>query len=169
MTVADLVLPAGTLIFTSSTDVGLSHDADRLRRLTEDLAFDFSAPAIALAPPETRLALEEVYREASVDNWDGYGAKAVAPETYERARLFLNLIPTTAPPAEVSAEPDGEISFEWRRGPWRLFSVSVGPTSRLTYAGLFGRRRAHGTEFFVNELPEVITRNLRRLLGETSG
>ena len=62
-------------------------------------------------------------------------------------------------------DPDGEIEFEWFRGPRWLFTVSVGRTGALSYAGLFGRNKTHGVEQLVEGLPEAIAQNLRRLLG----
>lgn len=165
--VAESVLPARNLIL-NTTGRGASSDAVHLRRLLKELWDAFSDPSITLTSRVTEAALTDAYRQAQTDNWDGYGAKAVTPDQYEWAKLFVSLLPTTAPPAEASADPDGELSLEWRTGPWRTFSVSIGPGGRLTYAGLFGRRaRSHGTEYFVSEIPKAITINLRRLVAET--
>jgi hypothetical protein len=164
MRVAEWTVPARDLIF-GSTGEGLSADAEDIERHEAELEEAFSDRSMALTPIKSWLALEELYEETSVDNWDGYGARAVIPSTYEQATRFLNRLPTTVPDPEVSADPDGEISFEWRAGPWRVFSVSVGPTGRLTWAAFFGRtRHTHGAEPFISELPKAIIDNLTRLL-----
>ena len=70
---------------------------------------------------------------------------------------FLETLPTTTPVPDVVPEPDGEIAFEWDYGPWRILSVSVGPTGLLSYAALYGRTsKAHGTEKFIDRLPGAI-------------
>jgi hypothetical protein len=113
---------------------------------------------------EVAPALEQAYGRASVDNWDGYGAKRVSPEVYARAYEFLRMLPSTVPPPDVSPEPDGEIAFEWHVDPSHTFSVSVGQDGRLSFAAILGRNESYGTEFFVDGVPEAILSNLRRLL-----
>ncbi len=108
-------------------------------------------------------ALEEASTEASEDNWDGYGARAVDPITLCNARNFATVLPPSLPPPEIVVEPDGEIAFEWYLGARNVFSVSVGLSCELSYAGLFDWNTVYGTEFFVDELPEAIVVNLDRL------
>ena len=111
-------------------------------------------------------ALEVAYKEASRENWDGYGASPVSGASYDRAKRFLRTLPSTLPPPEVAIDPDGEISFEWRGGSRQVFSVSVGPRGELNYAGLFGTSKAHGVEYLEDKLPETIVDNLRRLFSQ---
>jgi hypothetical protein len=110
----------------------------------------------------------DAYREASLPDWDGYGAVPVPRTVMDAACCFLAAVPETWPSPEVYAEPDGELSFEWARGPHWVFSVSVGRTNRLSYAGLFGSNRVHGVESFAGTLPEAIVVNLARLLSSTA-
>jgi len=111
-------------------------------------------------------AIDGVCAECSVENWDGYGAGPVSEATRYYARQFVRMLPTSMPIPEISAEPDGEIAFEWHRGRSGVFSISVGGSDELTYAGLFGRSKAYGTEFFDDELPETIATHLRRLFSQ---
>lgn len=108
-------------------------------------------------------ALASVFLEASVENWDGYGAKAVTPLGLERARRFLTQLPPSVQTPEIAAEPDGDLAFEWYRDPEYVLSVSVSPDGVLSYAGLFGPNKAHGTEVMSNELPTAIAFQLERL------
>ncbi len=112
---------------------------------------------------EVLKALGEVYEECSEDNWDGYGASAVGVDTYLESQRFLQLLPTTIPFPEITVEPDGEIAFEWFEGPRRVLSISVGSENILTYAGLFGINKTHGTDYFGDVLPATIVSNLQRL------
>ena len=116
-------------------------------------------------------SLEELlsaFREASEEGWDGYGAAPATPETLEYAARFLQTIPSNLPMPEISIEPDGEISFEWYDAPRWVYSVSIGPRGTLTYAGLFGRNKAHGVEQLVDEIPPTILRQLGRHLRKAS-
>jgi hypothetical protein len=97
--------------------------------------------------------LKEIWEETREENWDGYGASPVSVLAFLNARAFLSNLPTTVPIPEITVEPDGEIAFEWYLQPRWVFSVSVGSNNELTYAGLFGRNKIHGTEYFENELP----------------
>jgi len=122
--------------------------------------------SISLGEPywAARSALREVSQECSSDNWDGYGARAVLPRAAYHARRFLEMLSPGFPLPEVNADPDGEISFEWYDAPRRVFSISIGSSSRVSYAGDFGRRSVHGTEYLGDELPTAIVTNLNRLL-----
>ena len=115
----------------------------------------------------TDLALEElekVYEECLEANWDGYGAMPISRETYSEARKLLRMMPSSLPRPDISAEPDGEITFEWYKGKYSVFVISVGGNNLITYAGLFGKsNRIHGTEYFTDELPEIIHHCIRRL------
>lgn len=110
-----------------------------------------------------RAALEAAWREVSVPGWDGYGAEAVTASTYAMAKAFLETLPTDAPTPEIRADPDGEISFDWYTRPDQVFSVSVGGSGMLSYAGLFGKNNAEGKEWYDGGLPEVVAFNLARL------
>jgi hypothetical protein len=108
--------------------------------------------------------LYEVSEECGSANWDGYGAMPISFEAFEKAKQFILSIPYGIPVPEVSAEPDGEITFEWFSSPSRVFSVSVGPNNELTYAGLFGASRTYGTEVFYDEIPEVVLSHVKRVV-----
>lgn len=107
--------------------------------------------------------LYSLFAECSKPNWDGYGALAVAFETYVLAKQFIESVPTILPAPDVSVEPDGEVSFEWYESPRRVFAVSVGSNNNLTYAGLFAANKAHGVETFHDVIPPVILQYIRRV------
>jgi hypothetical protein len=108
-------------------------------------------------------ALDAAYAAAQVDNWDGEGSTRVEPSTYAYASQFIRLFPSTAPLPDITADTDGEILFEWDQGRRRTFSVSVGRDGTLTFAGLFGHTKIHGTEHLREALPVVISDYLARL------
>lgn len=152
---------------TSRSGRGVSAEADTIRHLFDALFRDrLESITLGDAYREAVEALWDVFQESSEENWDGYGARIVDAITYVHAKNFLEALPTTLPGPQVSAEPDGEISFEWYIGPRWVFSISVGRENELTYAGLFGRSTAHGTEYFTDGLPKPIAENLDRLFSQ---
>ena len=151
MTVASMALVNG--------DHGLSEEA---RTLREALRSPSATPAGASF--DRRLwELQEAVDEASLPNWDGYGATPVTREAFEAAIAFSQALPTTWPSPEIAADPDGEITFEWSRGPQMVFAVSFGGGDLVSYAGLFGRSKTRGTEILVDPVPKVVMDNLVRL------
>lgn len=113
---------------------------------------------------DAEIQLVNAYREASRPNWDAYEALPVSEETYGNASRFLGVFPANLPMPEISADPDGEISFEWYASPRKVFSISIGRASVLTYAGLFGRSKVQGTEVFDGRLPSFLPQYIARVM-----
>jgi len=86
----------------------------------------------------------------------------VQPATIHYAREFLDGLPAFVSDPDIYADTDGEVVFEWDFGRRRVFSVSIGPDGTLTYAGLFGHKRAHGIEELAGSIPEVVATNIIR-------
>lgn len=110
-----------------------------------------------------RHRLIEVLAEGREAGWDGYGAEPVSVAAYVRARSLLALLPSGFPTPHVSADPDGEISFEWLVNRRRMFSVSVGCHSRAAYSALIDESSVYGTEVIDDRFPTVFADFLRRL------
>ena len=73
------------------------------------------------------------------------------------------MLPVTIPAPEVAVEPDGMVAFEWYKQPRRVFSVSFETDGTIVYAGLFGNSKTHGTEYFGEQLPQIILENIHRI------
>lgn len=112
---------------------------------------------------EARESLFEVYEESSEADWDGYGASPVTKDAVDEAWRLIQLLPAFVPVPEILAEPTGEIGLEWYKGSDLAFVVSCSGKNILTYAGIFGSNKIHGTEYFGGSLPSIIIQNLRRL------
>ncbi len=153
--------------FVLRDDAGLSEDARQLKDRLESISNDMRK-TVSFGEPlrNVYLAIQEILEEGSTDNWDSYGAKAVTQQTYDQALRFLRALSPAVPMPEISLEPDGEFAFDWFRAPGWVFSVSIGGTGDLTYAGVFGKNKTHGTEVFQDEIPKVIMDNLSRLYAE---
>ena len=149
--------------FSPHTDRGVSDEAadlrTRMRRVRDDMS---ETETLGKSYRETLDALLGSYFERLCNNWDGYGAKPVTDADLYASIRFLDTLPPSLPSAEVSLDPDGEFAFDWYKGS-DVLSVSIGRLGRISYAAHFGRSRTHGTEYFADELPKVITENLERL------
>lgn len=108
--------------------------------------------------------LEEVRSETAEKDWNGYGARPISSESYLQATRFLAALPTWSPAPEVSVDPDGEVALDWFGIRKDVFSVSIGPTGELSYAGIFGVSRVSGEDYFTDEIPDAILEGLRRII-----
>jgi hypothetical protein len=152
---------------TRPSSEGVDQGSSRriVERIIEEVSKLRGPESMTLGHPleEVLTTLNEVYMECSQAGWDGYGASAVTEDAYEEARKIINLLPSSIRMPEIVAEPTGEIGFEWRRGRGQVFVLSVSGKHRITYAGIYGSNKIHGSEYFEETLPLVIINHLRRL------
>jgi hypothetical protein len=86
-------------------------------------------------------------------------------DTIRAATQFAYSLPRFGPMPEVSADPDGEISFDWAGPSGEMFSVSVNKQNRLAYAGWFGEKsRIHGIEQLAEGCPQQIVRGIEKAI-----
>jgi hypothetical protein len=164
MTTTSAVLRGPGLI-TRSRSTGQSQSARRLNELREEIRKHLLTSLAVSRTTETALSeLNEIRVEAAHAGWDGYGARPVNLDAYLQARRFLESLPTTAPPPEVSADPDGEISFDWEFGPRKALTLSIGANGRCSYAWIRGSRKSRGTEWLDDEVPANILSALAQLV-----
>jgi hypothetical protein len=156
--------PAKANLMAFPHNRGVSDEAHDLEKQVEALQWDFAQTiTIGGLYEKTHRSIAEASKWAAVGNWDGYGAKPIDPDSCLRAIHFSKLLPMYVPIPEIDVDTDGEVRFEWYRGPRRLFSVAVRGNGELTYAGLFGVSKTHGTEYLSDELPKVILDNVSRV------
>ncbi len=148
--------------FFLPTDRGVSNGARAHKMHVEKMLGDCSQSAVVNAD-EGLQSLLSIREECAAENWDGYGAQPMDPDSFNEAVRFVRALPTTIPDPDVSVDPDGEISIEWHLEPRRVFSVSIGMRNEITYAGLFGLNKTYGREYFGDEIPKEVFHNLDRL------
>lgn len=140
----------------------LSDEAELVRELIRDIVKFSGSMAVGEPKRVAQEFLDAAYKTACVDNWDGAGSLKVDPSTYKYACQFILLLPHNVLLPDITVDTDGEILFEWDQGPRQVFSVSIGRDGTLTYAGLFGYTKDHGTKHFQEALPSVISDCLAR-------
>ncbi len=107
--------------------------------------------------------LDSLMLDCCLPDWDGHGGEPLSAESYEAACRFIHSLPAGIPKPEISADPDGCVTFEWRQSPRRVLLVSVHGQFRVDYAALFGTAKTYGSEPFFHELPETLTTLVRRV------
>lgn len=119
----------------------------------------------AIGNESVRDELGDVWEKCRVEDWDGFGARAVSRDALRNTYILLESLPLGFPRPSIGAEPDGQLTLEWHRSSTQTLSVSVDPDGYLHYAALLGPNRRSGKEVFYGELPRVI----RRLIWEIYG
>lgn len=150
---------------TWRNDVGVSADFGIIRDILDEVKEKFrELISINQGAIEASELLDEVYKECSVENWDGYDAMPVSEAAYFEAKKIIELLPSMMQRPEILAEPTGEIGFEWHKGKGFTFALSVSGKNTITYAGLIGTDKIHGTAYFSGDsLPKIILENINRL------
>ncbi|MEA3421122.1 MAG: hypothetical protein U9Q97_05535 [Acidobacteriota bacterium] len=148
--------------FFLPTDRGVSDDVQALNLFVEEM-FEDCSQSVIISANESMQELYNLLEECSTENWDGYGAQPIDPDSFNEAERFIRALPTTISKPEVAVDPDGEISLEWYFEPRKVFSVSIGKRNEIKYAGLYGLNKTYGREYFDNEIPKAIFDNLDRL------
>ena len=100
--------------------------------------------------------LEEIFQRYQLPNWNGEGADAISPETHEVARRMLESLPSDMPLPSISAEPDGQLNFEWYQAPRRLLSASISSSGTLYWAALIGSEDPRGSCQFADQFPQTL-------------
>jgi hypothetical protein len=100
--------------------------------------------------------LQETCQRCQPPNWDGEGAEAISTETHEVARRLLDSLPRDMPLPSISAEPDGQLNFEWYQAPRRLLSASLSSNGTLYWAALIGSEDPRGSCQFVDQFPQTL-------------
>jgi hypothetical protein len=154
-----------TGLVTPPRSTAQSEPAKMLSQMREDIReYLLSSFVISNAAEGAIAQLKELLSEASYRGWDGYGAFPLDPLAYVYATRFLRTLPTTAPIPEVSADPDGEVAFDWGFGERKALTVSIGPTGRCTFAWMNGQSTYRGTDWMDDEIPASVVFALSQLV-----
>ena len=83
----------------------------------------------------------------------------------QKAEDLIRTLPEGFPLPEVAPEPDGSLSMDWIRSPYRLYSLSIGQVNRLAYAWLDGTDKGHGVVGFDGiSLPSRVLSDIERTM-----
>lgn len=114
------------------------------------------------------LLARKAFQERATEVLAGLGDELVglSQGTIDLAERFLGAWPSGLPAPEVSAEPDGEVVFDWACLDGRNFSVSLREDARIAFAGAYGGGKTlYGTDHFQDSIPDEVVEAVRELRG----
>ena len=103
---------------------------------------------------------DELPRKFGREGWNGYGAKAVMPESVRFAAEFVRTMPFDLEDPLVRAVPSGCVCFSWRAGKERLCSVVFDTDGKYHCASIIG---AFESAITTNDANEVIRKAMEVL------
>jgi len=155
------VLEPTSIQFTRN--LGVSDSSNEIWEDTEKIRTHF-AESVTFNPILQILeGLLKAREDSSMDNWDGYGAKATDTNSFRYAIHFALSLPWDIPIPDIYINPEGYVTYEWYEGKRNVYSVITGNRGELAYAGLYGSSKVYGTEYMYEEIPETIINNIYRL------
>lgn len=110
-------------------------------------------------------SLNDLWKETSVPNWDGYGAPALSQDVFHYALQFAQTIPYDIPAPEIGASSAGDITFEWAQTPRKIVSVGISPSGEIHFAALNGQKRSFGTLPFDGTFDTQLRHLITTILG----
>ncbi len=110
--------------------------------------------------------LEGVFEEA-FEQFDESQEIPLERSTFQNAFRFLLMLPNDLALPELEIEENGDITMEWYRDKWNLFTVIMDESDVYYYAGLFGSKdnRDKGRKPLSEGIDEVVLRSIRKIQG----
>lgn len=107
--------------------------------------------------------VHSLLEDAGTEDWDGEGALALALETVDIAQKLIDEFPPHIGRPDIAATPHGEVDFDWVIDRDVMLTVSVGPSKKIAFAGLFHGARLNGCEPWEGLLPQFVNSCFERL------
>jgi hypothetical protein len=134
---------------------GFSPEAESVEQAVGDGLLNFAKPRI-------EPLISEIWQIVA-DSAASEGGVRVDPEAAWAAMNFAYSLPLSLPAPELAPDADGEIMFDWIGPSGKMFSVSVGKSGRIAYAGRFeDGSKVHGMERFSTACPREVVRGIAR-------
>ena len=122
-----------------------------------------------LSSNQQQACLDELKRLSAVagkPNWDGEGASPVQGETIQVAEQVIPQLPGNIEPPEISADPNGNVEFDWDLDNGLMFTISVGADGALAVSAMHreNNNRLSAIQKMENQpLPGLLVLALRSL------
>ncbi len=124
------------------------------------------APLRSGARAALLVELERACERCAQPDWDNEGATAISAETQAAARRLIEAIPNDLPLPVLTAEPDGQLNFEWYRSPQKLVTACLSDSGTLFWAALIGSEDPRGSCPFMNEFPRTLSYWIQQVYGD---
>lgn len=110
--------------------------------------------------------LNELFESSKKDAEDDESVTAISVRAYKEAERFLLYIINKTSIPDIMPLDDGGISFEWRQGNEKIFTMSIYGDGHYIYSGIFAANdRERGTKRFLRMAPWC-SRELLNILKE---
>ena len=80
--------------------------------------------------------IRDLLNTAGKQNWDGEGADPVTPSSADAALKVVPMLPNNVKLPEISADPHGNVQFDWYLDNGTMFTISVGHKGDIAISGL---------------------------------
>jgi hypothetical protein len=146
----------------------ISPEANAVRKAATEVAKSTERSLALFGEKAAALSqLAALATDCAEQGWDGDAAAAIDSIAVRSAERFVRALPDSMPLPEFAPEPDGSISLDWIRSRNRLFSMSIGRSTRLAYAWLDGADRGHGVARFDGQnVPPRVLEEIKGIVGQ---
>ena len=118
----------------------LGHHIVRPSLLVDDI-ISMTSPFLKQQKSQCKQALQELLQTTGEANWDGEGADPVTEEIVGIATRVVDQLPLdTIEPPEISADPHGNVEFDWYLDNGTMFTISIGIEGDIALSGLHAKR-----------------------------
>ena len=80
--------------------------------------------------------LKNLLETAGKPDWDGEGADPVTEDVIKAAEKVIDELPGDSGVPEISADPEGNVEFDWHLDNGTMFTVCIGQTGIIVISGL---------------------------------
>lgn len=157
-----MVMAISSFVSPSFSDTGyfIRQEMETTEKLLQE------SNILVAAKKEILQKLDEVFKECSLDGWDGLNAEHVSEGTLRIAKSFLKSFPLGIESPDVGAEPDGAITLEWYKSSNNVISFSINPDGTLSYAAIIGYKKKYGSDSACVPISEDLLRLIVQVMRE---
>lgn len=142
---------------------GVSSAAQELQKASSKLTtYEMRSQALSARINSMLAELAVISTKTYADSVESVQASAVA---LSNARLLICALPEMSIRPDISLDGEGGIMFDWMISKFKMYSISIGRTSRLPFALLNGAEKAYGViEFDGQKAPNRMVSDLSVML-----
>lgn len=147
-----------------------SREANRIKKGFMEKLLDIATPIVEkvfIGKDITIFKMLEVIFDEASELLDEGQEISIEREAFLNAYTFLSMLPNDLTLPELEIEESGDITMEWYKDKWNIFTVIVDVSGVYYYAGLFGStdNRDKGRKPLSEGVDEVILKYIRRVQG----
>lgn len=144
-----------------------SKDVQKFKNKLLESLLDIAAPILVTLFFGKNIRVLKNIKELINDALEEYG-ESECPLTYEALKntmVFLLLMPNDIPLPQLDIEESGDITLEWYKDKWNLYTVIIDESGLYYYAGLFGdsNNRDYGRKQLSDGIDSIVIQQIKRV------